>query len=74
MNSLTVYTEVIKKRQVNRWMIWPVIRDIHCMLQRIPERKIHFVKRNANKAADWVASQVMRGCAILVGSCKHHPL
>ena len=43
------------------WRIWPLIRDIRRMLIQIEEKQVKVIKRNANKAADIVASQTKRG-------------
>ena len=61
MDSLIVYSKITKIRKEKQWKIWPIIRDILRLRNQILEKKILWIRRNANKAADWVATQANRG-------------
>ena len=52
MDSKIIHSEIKRQRGVKQWMVWPVVRDIKCLLNQILEKKILLIRRNANNAAD----------------------
>ena len=61
MDSKIVHDEIVKEKMEINWRIWPLIRDIRRMLEQMEEKKVKIIRRNANRAADWVALQAKRG-------------
>ena len=59
--SKVVFDEVVHDSKGRNWKIWPIIRDIRRILNQIPEKQVQVIRRNANIAADWVASEAIKG-------------
>ena len=59
-DSLLVHKELTATGKRGNWKLKPIIRDIQQMLSFIPENTVCLIRRNANKAADWVASQALK--------------
>ena len=60
MDSLVVYSEITKLKKEKQWRIWSVVRNIWKLKNQVPEEKILLIRRNANRVADWVASQAIK--------------
>ena len=43
------------------WKLVPLIKDIQALLLMVPEKRILLIIRNANKVANWVAAQAIKG-------------
>ena len=60
-DSEIVYKECATAGDGNRWKLRSVVKDIKELLHQIPIKKLQAINRNANEAADWVASQAIKG-------------
>ena len=60
-DSEIVYKALASCKANYNWKLTPLIKDIHALLSQVPEKKIHLIRRNANRVADWVAAQAIKG-------------
>ena len=54
------YVLTNKHTKIDR-RIRPIVLDIQSMLNIIPEKKVNWIKRDANAAANWVAVNTRKG-------------
>ena len=57
-----VFSNLLKPKEKQNWRIRSFFKTTH-FVRGIPEKKFSSIKRKANKAADWIATHVRRGCA-----------
>ena len=48
------------------------MRDIKCLLNKIIKKKVVQIKRNANSATDWIATEAIWGCVDMDELSNHH--
>ena len=56
MDSKIIHKEILRQKGGRLWKVWSVVRDIKCLLNKIVEKKVVLVRRNANSVADWIAT------------------
>ena len=60
-DSTILHKALVERQRQTSWKLVPLIKDIQALLLQIPEKKILLIRRNANKAADWVSAQAIKG-------------
>ena len=60
-DSKEMQNVLTNKCKVIEWKIRPIVLDIQKQIQLIPGRKVTFVRREANAAANWLAINTRKG-------------